>query len=83
MRDKVGQPSFLLQKKIEARIHEKHPDKWLPLYSQVTFSDIPYSVALVNGLQQAEIMSKVMRLPDIEKKWDSPEVEQMILGMIG
>ncbi len=80
MRDLVGSQQFLLQKKIEARIHDKYPSKWLPLYSQVTFSDIPYSVALDNGKRQSEIMKKVMQLQDIEKKWDSDEVERMILN---
>jgi kynurenine 3-monooxygenase len=82
MRDLVGSKEFLLRKKIEARFHEKHPEKWLPLYSQVTFSDIPYSVALLNGKKQDDIMKKVMNLPDIEAKWDSPEVEQMIMSAI-
>ena len=82
MRDLVGSKEFLLRKKIEARIHDKFPDKWLPLYSQVTFSDIPYSVALANGKKLDEIMRKVMNLSGIEEKWDSSEVETMILGAI-
>jgi len=82
MRDLVGSPQFLLRKKIEARIHQKYPAKWLPLYSQVTFSDIPYSNALENGRRQDEIMKKVMQQKDIEKKWDSEEVEKMILEHI-
>jgi kynurenine 3-monooxygenase len=52
------------------------------LYSQVTFSDIPYSTALANGKRQEEIMKKVMQLEDIENKWDSTEVESMILKHI-
>jgi kynurenine 3-monooxygenase len=79
MRDLVGSPKFLLQKKIEAKVHEHHPDKWLPLYSQVTFSDIPYAVALKNGLKQEAIMKEIMALPEIEKRWDSEEIEHMIL----
>jgi kynurenine 3-monooxygenase len=82
MRDLVGSPQFLLRKKIEARMHEKHPSRWLPLYSQVTFSDIPYSQALKNGKRQDEIMKKVMQQTDIDKKWDSEEVERMIMGYI-
>ena len=82
MRDLVGSQQFLLQKKIEALMHEKYPTKWLPLYSQVTFSDIPYSKALANGRRQQEIMKKIMKLNDIEKKWDSKEVEKMILDHI-
>jgi kynurenine 3-monooxygenase len=82
MRDKVGSAQFLLQKKIEAHIHEKHPAKWLPLYSQVTFSDIPYSHALANGQRQDKIMQEVMQLPEIENRWNSTEVESMILRHI-
>ncbi len=82
MRDRVGSAQFLLQKKIEARMHQKYPKQWLPLYSQVTFSEIPYSDALSNGLHQEEIMKKIMLLPDIENKWDSDDVEAMILKHI-
>ncbi len=82
MRDLVGSKEFLLRKKIEARIHDKYPEKWLPLYSQVTFSDIPYSVALANGRKQDEIMKKVMNLNGIEEKWNSSEVESMIMDAI-
>ena len=82
MRDLVGKPEFLLRKKIEARMHEKFPDKWLPLYSQVTFSNIPYSVALANGKKQDAIMEEVMAIPGIENRWDSPEIEKKIIDRI-
>lgn len=80
MRDYVADPKFLLQKKIEARFSEKHPEKWLPLYSMTTFSDIRYSVAWKEGQRQQRIMDEVMALTDVESKWDSDEVEQMILS---
>lgn len=80
MRDKVADPKFLLQKKIEARQHEKYPDKWIPIYSQVTFSpQIRYSEALRNSIRQEEIMQQVMAIPGIEEKWQSPEIEELIL----
>lgn len=80
MRDYVGDPTFLLQKKIEAHFSEKYPEKWLPLYSQVTFSHIPYSKALEVGKKQDDVMKKIMLLPDIESKWNSVEIEQAILS---
>jgi kynurenine 3-monooxygenase len=82
MRDKTADKSFLLQKKIEARFSEKHPEKWIPLYSQVTFSHIPYHEALANGDRQQKIMDQIMADPDIESKWDSDEVENSILKML-
>ena len=82
MRDHVADEKFLLQKKIEAKIHERHPNKWIPLYSQVSFSNIRYSDAYKQGKIQEEIMRKVMNSPSIEKNWDSEEVENQILSMI-
>lgn len=83
MRDLVGQPKFLLQKKIEANFSNKYPEKWITAYSMVTFSpEIRYSVALRKGKEQQAIMDEVMALPDIEKKWDSPEVEALILSKL-
>ncbi len=83
MRDKVGDPRFLLQKKIEANFSSKYPGKWLPAYAQVTFSpQIRYSDALKNGTRQEAIMQKVMALPGIEEKWQNEEIEQMILELL-
>jgi kynurenine 3-monooxygenase len=83
MRDKTADPKFLLQKKIEARFSEKHPGKWTPLYSMVTYSPhIRYSTALKEGQKQEAIMQKIMATPDIDAKWDSEEVEKEILKQL-
>lgn len=82
MRDLVTHPDFILQKKIEAHFSSKHPDKWLPLYSMVTFSDLSYSYALNKGKEQDEIMRKVLSTPNIAEKWNSKEVEEMMLGLV-
>ncbi|HQK98178.1 MAG TPA: FAD-dependent monooxygenase, partial [Bacteroidia bacterium] len=83
MRDRVGKPSFLLQKKIENWFSEKHPDKWIPLYTMVTYSPhIRYSEAYREGQKQESIMQQVMNIPDIENKWNSPEVEEKIISLL-
>ncbi len=80
MRDKTADPKFLLQKKIEAKFSSKYPDKWIPLYSMVTYSPhIRYSTALNEGQKQQAIMDKIMALPNIENTWDSDEIETEIL----
>ncbi|MFK7757091.1 MAG: FAD-dependent oxidoreductase [Flavobacteriales bacterium] len=83
MRDLTANEQWLLQKKIERKITTKHPDKWLPLYSQVTFSHTPYDVALANGELQDAIMKRVMDRPDIADVWDSEEVENAVLEELG
>ncbi len=82
MSSKTADSNFLLQKKIEKQFSEKYPDKWLPLYSRVTFSHRPYSEALDIGDQQAAIMQKVMQMDNIESIWDSNKVEQYILKLL-
>ncbi|WP_461533663.1 FAD-dependent oxidoreductase [Sinomicrobium sp.] len=82
MSSKTADPSFILRKKIESRFAEKYPDKWLPLYSRVTFSERPYAEALAEGDRQRAIMDEVMKIEDIESRWDSEAVEQYILQLL-
>ena len=83
MRDKVADPVFLLQKKIEARFSQLHPELWTPAYSLVTFSpDVRYSEALRRGLEQQSLMDSIMAIENIENKWDSEEVEQIMMNKI-
>ena len=82
MRDYVADPMFILQKKIEARFSALYPNKWMPLYSQVSFSNIRYSEAWDAGMKQDAIMKRVMDRPDIDSVWDSKEIEEEILKLI-
>jgi len=82
MRDHVADKKFLLQKKIEAKLHENYPDKWIPLYSQVSFSTIRYSEAYKNGKKQEKIMKEIMKISNIEEIWKSDEIENKILSML-
>ncbi len=79
MRDLVADADFLLRKKIEARLHALYPEKWIPLYSMVTFHEnIRYSEAYRMGKKQKQIMDKVMEQPNIETTWESLDFEQLV-----
>ena len=79
MRDYVADHSFILRKKIEAKFSEMHPDRWMPLYSQVTFSNIRYSEAYRQGQVQNAIMDAVMAMENIEERWESDSVMAYLL----
>ena len=81
MRDHVANDDFLLQKKIEAKLHEKHPEKWIPLYSQVTFSHIPYSKAIAKEKTRLNY-ERNLKGPFIHEIWDSEEIEHKILSKL-
>ena len=83
MSSKTANPKFLLQKKIEKKFAENHPSAWVPLYSRVTFSAHPYAEALKIGDKQEKIMAEVLKIPNIETKWDSVEIEERILELLG
>lgn len=83
MRDKVANSKFLLQKKIERKIFDKYPNKWVPLYSMVTFNDeFRYSEAWNIGQKQEKIMQQIMATENIENIWDSSEIEARILEQL-
>ncbi|MBL7951982.1 MAG: FAD-dependent monooxygenase [Flavobacteriales bacterium] len=82
MRDLVADPKFLLRRKIEGHLQAKHPDKWLPLYSQVKFSDIEYKDAWKEGLRHDRIMEEVLAMEGVEEKWEGDEVERRALELV-
>ena len=82
MSDLSGDRLFQLQKKIEAKFSQLHPELWTPLYSMVTFSpDVPYAEALRIGDEQKMVMDQIMALPTIESDWDKPAVMDRLLEL--
>lgn len=75
----TADPIFLLQKKIEKRFTDLYPTYWLPLYDRVTFSSGSYAEALKLGDFQDAVMKEIMAMDAVFEKWDSEEVEAMML----
>ena len=82
MRDRVADPRFLLQKRIEAKIAAQHPGRWLPLYAQVTFSHTPYAQAWAAGQRQDAIMARLMPLIQAEGDFEKPEVQALLAELV-
>ena len=82
MSSKTADENFLLQKKIEKSFSDKYPEKWIPLYSRVTFSDRPYAEALAIGDYQNAIMDEVLKMENINEIWNSEAVENKILELL-
>jgi kynurenine 3-monooxygenase len=83
MSTKTADDKFHLQKKIEKHFSAKYPDKWIPLYSRVTFSHRPYTEALAIGDLQNAIMETILKMHNIEQIWDSEAVEKKMLELLG
>ncbi|WP_222615294.1 FAD-dependent oxidoreductase [Persicimonas caeni] len=69
MRDKVGDPHFLLKKAVEHRLENEFTDIYRSRYAMVMYSYIPYSVAYSLGEVQQEILEELCA--DIERPEDA------------
>lgn len=59
MRSKVVDPHFLRKKKIESALNDLFPDRWIPLYTMVTFTTIPYAEALQRSRDQDALLERI------------------------
>ena len=61
MRDRVDDEDYLLQRALERTLAERHPDRFVPRYSMVTFSRLPYAIAFERGQVQRELLVELTR----------------------
>jgi kynurenine 3-monooxygenase len=82
MRDLVADPDFLLLKKVEARINELYPQKYFPKYSMVSFSDIPYHVALNKGTEQEKMIKKLIAEQNITEETSTEVIDSLVTQLM-
>jgi kynurenine 3-monooxygenase len=58
MRDKVDDPGFLLQRELERLLARRHPERFVPRYSMVTFLRVPYALARARGETQRQLLAE-------------------------
>jgi kynurenine 3-monooxygenase len=56
MRDKVDDEKFLLQRTLELKLSELHPERFVPRYSMVSFQRVGYATAFARGKIQRQIL---------------------------
>lgn len=78
MRDKVADPEFLLQQKVERRMAELLPGKYFPMYSMVSFSDIEYHVALNKGQEQDHTIRELIKKHQITENTTQDEIDSFV-----
>jgi kynurenine 3-monooxygenase len=59
MRDAVADPAFLLRRELGRVLAERHPDRFMPRYSMVTFTRMPYMQALARGAIQDQLLREL------------------------
>ena len=59
MRDRVGDDGFLLQRALELVLAERHPGRFVPRYSMVSFMRLPYALAFERGQVQRALLAEL------------------------
>jgi len=61
MRDRVDDADYLLQRQLEVQLAERHPGRFVPRYSMVSFGRVAYATAFERGKVQREILVQATR----------------------
>lgn len=78
MRDKVADKRFLLEKAVEKVLQREFPGRYLSRYALVTFSNIPYRVAMEVGIIDNEILAELCENLEDPEKVDLKLAERLI-----
>lgn len=81
LRDKVGDPEFLLRKQIERRFSEIDPG-FLPLYALISFTLVPYVEARERGREHEQLIAWAMSQPRVRERLDSDEEMRRLLAAL-
>lgn len=82
LRDHVGTPRFLLKKEIERKLNDAYPEKYVDLYSMISFTQMPYTEALRVDREQRAIVDRIMSVKEVDKKLNSVEVNALINNLM-
>lgn len=78
MRDRVDDDDYLLQRALEVRLAHRHPERFVPRYSMVTFRHMPYARALVRGNLQRELLVELTRGLDSLEQLDWAHADRLV-----
>jgi kynurenine 3-monooxygenase len=83
MRNSVRDPVFQLQKKLSLELEQRHPGRFIPRYSMVSFhAEIPYSEAERRGAIQQRILTEALRGKQSLDNLDYPIIDAMIMAQL-
>jgi len=78
LRDFVGSSEFLLRKELERWVNDLYPDRYAPLYSLISFTNVPYAESMRQDREQRTLVDRLLEIPDVRGKLGSPELRAMV-----
>ena len=78
MRDSVNKSKYQAQRKLEFALEQRIPNKFIPRYSMVSFSEKPYSEVYKKGEKQYKLLNALLELDPTGETIDSTIVNNFI-----
>ena len=78
MRDSVNKTSFQAQRKLEFSLEKQFPNKFIPRYSMVSFSERPYSEVYNKGEKQYKLLNALLEIDPSGNTINSDIVDRYI-----
>ena len=78
MRDSVNKIKFKAQRKLEFALEKQFPNKFIPRYSMVSFSEKPYSEVYNIGEKQCKLLNKLLEIDPSGRSIDKNIVNKFI-----
>ena len=78
MRNDVLDDSHIKKQKLSFLLNNDFPEYFIPLYTMVSFTTIPYSIALKRGNIQDRILSELINNLDEVENYDKAKAEKLI-----
>ena len=78
MRDRVDDADYRLQRQLELLLAQRHPDRFVPRYSQVMFQRVPYAEAQRRGREQRALLQALTAGCERIEQIDLDEAERRV-----
>lgn len=79
MRDRVDDADYLLQRQLEQLLAKRHPGRFVPRYSMVSFTRVPYALAQARGRTQRELLIRATQGCDSLEQIDLAALDREVL----
>ena len=78
----VSDKRFIQKKSLERRVQRLFPDRYVPLYELIAFSDLPYGEVLHRSKELSLLATRVMERLGSNELTDADELDRVIRSMI-
>jgi kynurenine 3-monooxygenase len=76
-------PEFRQKKRLEQRLYQLFPDSFVPLYPRLAFSLLPYHEVALRSARQEELLQRLLRLEDVERRLEEPAFLDELRNEVG